>query len=153
VAIQDYSGWLCISQLSISYAALHSIEISENCGYDTFKCEGVDHYEHECPPSWYQHKLTQYVKEDKLPPNHVATISRSPAWVREVCGGMRSNGTSYKQRPGWQRLEASPLKPVGAKPLTPLPYRSLVGGPDGAKKEKKDRRILIGNLTVYVNYL
>jgi hypothetical protein len=114
-------------------------KFGENCGYSTFKCEGVNHYDHECPPSWYQHKLTQYVKEDKLPPNHVATISRSPAWVKEVCGGMRSNGTSYKQRPGWQKLEASPLKPVGGKPLTPLPYRSLVGGSGGAKKEKKDR--------------
>jgi hypothetical protein len=81
---------------------------ANNCGYSTYKCIGVNHYDHECLRSVYRKKIMQYVTNYELPPNDVATISRKFDWVSNKCGSLRE--IPYDQQEWWIRSEKFPLR-------------------------------------------
>lgn len=80
----------------------------ENCGYSTYKCIGVNHYDHECPRSVYRNKIMKYVSQYELPPNDVATISRKLEWVQKNCGEIRK--IPYEKQEWWNIPEKFPLR-------------------------------------------
>lgn len=80
----------------------------ENCGYSSYKCIGVNHYDHECPRSVYRNKLLKYASNYELPVNDVATISKKPEWVQKNCGDMRKR--PYYEQPFWSDMDKFPMK-------------------------------------------
>jgi len=73
-----------------------NMRFGENCGYSTYNCIGVDHYQHECPRERYRAKLNEYVSSYDLPPNTKSTINSSFEWVRNHCGAFKK--TPYVTR-------------------------------------------------------
>lgn len=65
-----------------------NMRFGENCGYSTYNCIGVDHYQHECPRERYRAKLNQYVSSFQLPPNTKSTVNSSFEWVSKHCGAL-----------------------------------------------------------------
>lgn len=82
----------------------------ENCGYSTYKCIGVNHYDHECPRTVYRNKILKYVSKYEMPTNDVATISKNFDWVQKNCAELRK--VPYSQQVWWEngQTEKFPLK-------------------------------------------
>ena len=73
---------------------------ANNCAYSTHKCihstgEPVDHYEQECPRSYYIDKIKQYTSNTVLPTNEVATVLTDVREMNRVCSSLRPTTTTY----------------------------------------------------------
>ena len=80
----------------------------ENCGYSTYNCKGIDHYEKECPPASYRRHLLDYVSNDALLSNEVSTLRSPRDVVLRSCVSMKQS--SYAAQPGWDDWSKFPLK-------------------------------------------
>ena len=115
---------------------------ANNCAYSTHKCihstgEPVDHYDQECPRSYYIDKIKQYTSNTVLPVNEVATVLTDVREMNRVCSSFRpihnttdtSNNTAtnksgsgsnktlpllYREQDWWKDESKFPIK---AKPL------------------------------------
>ena len=61
-----------------------------NCGYSPFTCNGVNHYDKECPRNRYRMKVYNYIKNKELPLNPVSTdgptiVKDHIDWMRDIC--------------------------------------------------------------------
>lgn len=112
---------------NVSHHFMEKLTFGQNCGYSTYKCKGVNHYDQECPAERYKPLLLRYVSEIELPGNAVASISRSTDWVKSNCGGFRDTAGSggrggkggYVNQPGWDHHEQFPIRVHGTA-LSPL---------------------------------
>ena len=72
---------------------------ANNCAYSTHKCihstgEPVDHYDQECPRSYYIDKIKQYTSNTVLPTNEVATVLTDVGEMNRVCSSFRPTTTT-----------------------------------------------------------
>jgi hypothetical protein len=54
--------------LNVSLYEDVSHEFGDKCGYNTFSCVNVNHYNEECGPNKYQNRLAELLDSDDLPP-------------------------------------------------------------------------------------
>lgn len=79
-----------------------------HCGYSTFKCHGVNHYDHECAFDVYRPKLLEYVTSEALPVSEFSTMKKPLSEVLSTCSSMKH--VPYLNQIGWSHWEQFPLQ-------------------------------------------
>jgi hypothetical protein len=80
----------------------------QHCGYSTFKCHGVNHYDHECAFDVYRPKLLEYVTSEALPVSEFSTMKKPLSEVLSACSSMKH--VPYLNQIGWSHWEQFPLQ-------------------------------------------